>query len=987
MLMMKPMPLWVTVLMAALAVVHGSTNTKMSHEISANANHPDQDQQRQLQLQRVAQLCADNATPFATSIFVNLLGDNTPFTEADLDTLLGLSLAAYNQANANQCDPTFRTLQSVSVTEVFYTDALDYIRLRLDVGGFCEGCLGGEGSNEVGPLFGGAERLLAKRNRQLLLRQRQQQAPTPQSRGRRGIKGSRVTRDLQRGGKPKKGNGDDEDGDGSDVTSQQQGGDGPVVTSQQEDDGACGCANSQLAVSDRRGPTESEFAMALNAAILQARADNTLSGAASVEEIFEAGVIGTSTVVGIGGTAVSPEVASNCAAKNDLEFTTNMWLAVEGTELTEPEIIPVEVALMEAFNEVNFVTCDTPYFRKISDVSYEGARQGPNGVLEMSFAITGICVNCDPAAVTLFDLTDGGDGTVPVLVQPDREFRPPSRSRLVSEIEWFVQAQSGPVLITRDATTACACPLNQPGLAGQRPTESEFATVLSAALEILAAEGLQSSIQGILSAVEGVLESNCPSEPTEWITTVFADFDGRPSLLANTEIAALEAGFKDNYNEPAFDGCDAYFRVIQEVRLIPGITRRRSLQGTSTGSAVNSTDVVDLQSELPSIFLVAGQCRNCPVTNAGTFSMFDDAFRLRQLIQADREVMRAQYYDSVAETKTTADFTDFMSGRADKNKNQRRLQEDCSCAPGTEPSAPYAPTAADFAASYNVKIADLKNQGIVTNINGVLALQEVAPYIATVGFSIFYGSLENLGTPSEAEFDELAYQTTAFYRNRLEAEPLEFKSVQVTWIDSVARTDLDRLQVNFVAEFIFEESSNLPSREDLTEVMESFNYVDYITDYVWKINPIPTSEADSKNPPANAFATSHTVLFTGTEDVVVDLQMAFTVRSDRMNRLPSAENIDGLVEQVNVFFLNKLTEQDLLVMAFDAGFVEKVEFDSNGRLLTVFDAIITFSKEDDHPTADQMSVLIRSVNLDEFQNQYLVGSDYFGETVQVAFSG
>ena len=983
--MMKLMPLWVSVLMAAQAVVHGSANAVMMGQetTSANANHqfhPDSikvinssDHPDQRHLQRLAQLCTDNATPFATSIFVTLLGDGTPFTAADLNTLLGFSLSTYNQANANQCDPTFRTLRGVAVREVYYTEALDYIRLRYDVEGFCEGCLVGGGSTGVGPLFGGAERLVANRNNRQLLRQPPQATPLLTRRERRGIKGNRVTRDLQKNDKSQKQDDDEEE-------------DPFVTTQKQDDDDSCGCSNNQLAASDRRGPTASEFGTALNTAILQARADNTLSGVVSVEEIFEASVLGVSTVAGVGGTAVPAEVASNCAAQNDLEFTTNVWLAVEGTELTEPEILPVEVAVIEAFNEINFVTCDTPYFRKISDATYEGARQGPNGVLEMSFALTGICVNCDPATVTLFDLTGGGDGTVPVIVQPDREFRPPSRSRLVSEIERLEQAQSGPVLIVRDVTTSCVCPVNQAGLPGQRPTESEFATVLSATLAILAAEGLQSSIQGVLSAVEGELESNCSSEPTEWVTTVFADFDGKPSLLSNNEIVALEAGFKDNYNELAFEGCDEYFRDIQEVRLIPGITRRRSLQGTSSGSAVNSTDVVDLQSELPSVYLVAGQCRNCPVTGAGTFNMFDDSFRLRQLIQSDREVMRAQYYDSVADAKTTADFADFMSGRGDNNSNQRRLQQDCSCAPGAEPGAPYAPKATDFTSSYNVKITDLKNQGIVTNINGVLGLQEVAPYIVAVGFSIFYGSLENLGSPSDSEFSELAYQTTAFYRNRLEAESLQFKSVQVNWLDTVVRTDLDRLQVNFVAEMIFEVSDNLPSREDLTEVMESFNYVDYITDYVWKINTIPNAGADSKAPSPNAFTSSHTVLFTGTEDVVVDVRMAFTVRSDRMNQLPTAENIDGLVEQVNRFFLKELTEQDLLVVAFDAGFVETVEFDSNGRLLTGFDARITFSKEDDRPTVDQMSALIRSVDLDEFRNQYLVGSNYFGETVQVTFS-
>ena len=136
---------WVILLVVSQAVVHGSGSNSTTHQarkrsqnridnhhpLATNGHIPPvpKDARRmgmngihhqdQRELQREAQLCTENPTPFATSIFTTFVGDNTPFTEADLNTTLGLVLQTYKEININQCDPTYRTLQRVSVGDVF----------------------------------------------------------------------------------------------------------------------------------------------------------------------------------------------------------------------------------------------------------------------------------------------------------------------------------------------------------------------------------------------------------------------------------------------------------------------------------------------------------------------------------------------------------------------------------------------------------------------------------------------------------------------------------------------------------------------------------------------------------------------------------------------------------------------------------------------------------------------------------------------------
>lgn len=89
-------------------------------------------------------------------------------------------------------------------------------------------------------------------------------------------------------------------------------------------------------------------------------------------------------------------------------------------------------------------------------------------------------------------------------------------------------------------------------------------------------------------------------------------------LLTEEEKRALEKGFLDSYNSLTFLGCDGFFRVMTEVRLIVGtigqtFSNRRLQEGFDSNNATNATlslNQTNVTSVLgPALFAVKGQVR------------------------------------------------------------------------------------------------------------------------------------------------------------------------------------------------------------------------------------------------------------------------------------------------------------------------------------------------------------------------------------------
>jgi hypothetical protein len=966
----------------------------------------------QRELQRVAQFCTPNPTPFNTSVYVTLIGDGGSFQDNDLNTLLRMLLTSFNELNTQSCDTTFRTLNAVKVGDVYYSDEMEWERLRFDVSGVCQGCLPQELDSGTGPLFGGAEFLTPVVRREL--EEVDNTTVSLTSRQVRGLKGrSGKRRLLNKDGKGKAGGKTGEDVISTAATSDPQAiqavsgviiTPGPPITPgptpsptpsptvalpvQEALPGPCGCS---AVLPLFRGPTPSEFGVLLNTMISEARSTGTLSGVSFLEDLFEASVAQESTVA---ASASARQVAS-CATEDNKDFTTTVWLEVTPTspsivELPVAERLPLEVAVLESFNEMILLSCDTPFYRIVSSVKYGETRQSGDK-LQFRFDVGGRCVNCDSSTMLLFgdlviDTSVISTGRSSSSVLNVTGFRGASRSLLVSEVQRITEALSQPIPIIRQVHTTCTCPLNINNLPLRPPTVAEFGEVLNSAVADLTETGYLSSILQVVRVAEPEIDSVCPADVVTFTSSIFADFQGRPDLLEDSEVATLEAGFRDTYNQLIFNSCDEYFRTIADVRLLPGVTRRR-LQFTS----VNNSTVPDLRSEAPSVYMITGQCRGCPITSSGSFSLIDDAFRFRKLMGGDiptkdTAVVPHYHYGSLEEA--TQSFMKIESGHTSPRassvgETQRRLQE-CACAPGATADAPYAPGAEEFRTSYNAEITKYNQNGLVVNVQEVTKLVEYPPGLLSVVFSIYYGTLERVGNWTQRDIPPLVATTEKFYRTYLtqeyKAQGIGLLAVNVFWNSSIPRADLDLLQVVFTAELVFEDLPNIPTADEVTVVMEELDYVHYITSYVWEL---AITES--------VFRRTHTVRFVGRQNMLRDLSLQFTVRSDRADGGgPTPEDRQGLADQVNRFYFDVLRSANLDVTSvysyIDA---EDVALIQSGTLTVDFDLNVEFSRVQDTLHEEEIGRILESADLEVLRRDYLgavapVGSGVFNDAFDIA---
>jgi len=177
---------------------------------------------------------------------------------------------------------------------------------------------------------------------------------------------------------------------------------------------------------------------------------------------------------------------------------------------------------------------------------------------------------------------------------------------------------------------------------------------------------------------------NCTGQKQNFTSNVVANLEGNPELMTEEERVALERSFLETYNALTFARCDSKFRQVVEVRLVSGLDSRRlveyhadfdvmwesnatysnSTDGnhtndedfdmmwdfngtysnstgrnyTTVGNITNSTQKITSSApkrKTPAVYQVFGSCRNCEVSDSGTFTLFDEAFRLRRSLLED----------------------------------------------------------------------------------------------------------------------------------------------------------------------------------------------------------------------------------------------------------------------------------------------------------------------------------------------------------------
>jgi len=261
--------------------------------------------------------------------------------------------------------------------------------------------------------------------------------------------------------------------------------------------------------------------------------------------------------------------------------------------------------------------------------------------------------------------------------------------------------------------------------------------------------------------IEEIVELNtvqCSSNISQFKSSVVVALDGNVEGLNNTEKTALEKAFVDSYNDLSLTKCDLYHRNVVAVKIIPaslvGSTAggRRHLQtvanGTSGVPMIGSTETSQVgsgpangnttTSSSPTsnvaLYEVIAECRECPVTDSGTFDLFDQGFR-RSLLQ--QSFLKPRF--------------DFQ-GR----KLQNPPSSECICPIELEPIEADAPTEDEFLAGYSTAVTQLNEEGIVTSVTGVKGIEacprEVREISGIYGLTFKSSDMNGLSEIETADF-------------------------------------------------------------------------------------------------------------------------------------------------------------------------------------------------------------------------------------------
>ncbi|CAB9520924.1 Protein of unknown function (DUF3494) [Seminavis robusta] len=356
-------------------------------------------------------------------------------------------------------------------------------------------------------------------------------------------------------------------------------------------------------------------------------------------------------------------------------------VSLDLTNLTDAERLILEQTFLQTYNDLTFLGCDDK-FRSIVSVSLQsdpaankdsfrdrgnrlkvpGFRRllsssdnnstainddnnststGPDSQnatdlapVAAVFSVTGTCRNCPVSETGTFNLFDDafGEGSF-------------SRRRQLASSSSVV-GLSGRALQEQVRPGVCFCPVGVPPGEMQGPTAGIFQSLLNQQVaDLQEEESLPPPVSGYSSknstltniqelTVENVIEVHpvdCGGNVTNFQSAVYTGLRVNEGSLDGIEKGDIEQGFRALYNDLSFTGCDGFFRTVTKVELVvgeivgyQGDLRRLQVDGNGTlpSNTTNATAVTE-----PTVFLVTGQCRNCPVTRSGSFQLFDDGFR------------------------------------------------------------------------------------------------------------------------------------------------------------------------------------------------------------------------------------------------------------------------------------------------------------------------------------------------------------------------
>lgn len=404
-----------------------------------------------------------------------------------------------------------------------------------------------------------------------------------------------------------------------------------------------------------------------------------------------------------------------CNATQQL-FTTEVFsdLRLNLSSLTREETRLLEKTFQRTYNNLAFSICDGN-FRAVDSVKLRigqpGLVFGPRRLQEGNFTVSFGNTSVDNITATAVPLKDRHTTTSTIF-----SITGSCRNCQVSQSGTFnlfddtfrrslVQTQRQQTFQSLPDT--CICPVGIGPGPGQGPSVLQFETDFIGNLETLSEEGTTTSVETTATGVTEAAKVTCTPEVQEFSSATFADIGLDPSDLSPEEKSALEASYRNAYNDLSFWSCDEHFRVVADVQVVSAslMETRRHLLANSTVSALPTNDTTwgAIDDARPTtsqaVFFVTGRCRNCQTANSGSFALFDDAFRRRQ---------RARFL------------------KPHKNKPNRKLVEEenlCVCPPGAQPGENIV-TVEDFLDGLNNNIEEARNEGVNLTVEEIPMLVE-----------------------------------------------------------------------------------------------------------------------------------------------------------------------------------------------------------------------------------------------------------------------
>jgi hypothetical protein len=200
---------------------------------------------------------------------------------------------------------------------------------------------------------------------------------------------------------------------------------------------------------------------------------------------------------------------------------------------------------------------------------------------------------------------------------------------------------------------------------------------------------------------------------------------------------------------PQATRCDGYHRDIIDVELhissfLPDLvfrTRRLNEEAWVASPNLNSTAAVnatsslsscrECQDEVSALFSVRGTCRDCPVSETGSFRLFDDVISFGRSLQGARIRSAAKSFLQASQTNSS---------------------DVCVCPVGMEPNVRDGIYPEDFEIVFNNKITEIVDDGglpsvtpVVDNViegNQVDCSEEILPFRSIVRVDLGFAPSE-----------------------------------------------------------------------------------------------------------------------------------------------------------------------------------------------------------------------------------------------------